>query len=74
VLYAHGNAGNVTHRADVMQLMQGRLRVSALIFDYRGYGRSEGVPTVEGILIDARRTHVLGRTCGYQRIRSRIDR
>jgi fermentation-respiration switch protein FrsA (DUF1100 family) len=54
VLYAHGNAGNVTHRAEVMRLLQGRLRVSALIFDYRGYGRSEGVPTVEGILNDAR--------------------
>jgi fermentation-respiration switch protein FrsA (DUF1100 family) len=54
VLYAHGNAGNVTHRADVMRLLQDRLRVSTLIFDYRGYGRSEGVPTVEGILNDAR--------------------
>jgi pimeloyl-ACP methyl ester carboxylesterase len=53
-LYAHGNAGNITHRAEVMRLLQGRLRVSALIFDYRGYGRSEGVPTVEGILNDAR--------------------
>jgi fermentation-respiration switch protein FrsA (DUF1100 family) len=54
VLYLHGNAGNVTHRADVMRLLRGRLRVSALIFDYRGYGRSEGVPTVEGVLNDAR--------------------
>lgn len=54
VLYAHGNAGNITHRAEVMRLLQGRLRATALIFDYRGYGRSDGVPTVEGILNDAR--------------------
>jgi fermentation-respiration switch protein FrsA (DUF1100 family) len=54
VLYVHGNAGNITHRAEVMRLLQRRLRVSALIFDYRGYGRSEGVPTVEGILSDTR--------------------
>jgi fermentation-respiration switch protein FrsA (DUF1100 family) len=54
VLYMHGNAGNITHRADVMRLLQGRLRASALIFDYRGYGRSEGKPTVDGILNDAR--------------------
>jgi hypothetical protein len=54
VLYCHGNAGNVTHRADVMRLIQGRLRAAVLIFDYRGYGRSEGVATVEGILADAR--------------------
>ena len=54
VLYAHGNAGNLSHRAAVMQLLQAQLRTSVLIFDYRGYGRSEGVPTVEGILNDAR--------------------
>jgi fermentation-respiration switch protein FrsA (DUF1100 family) len=62
VLYAHGNAGNLSHRAAVMRLFQNQLRVSALIFDYRGYGRSEGVPTVEGILSDARaaRTFLAG--------------
>jgi fermentation-respiration switch protein FrsA (DUF1100 family) len=30
------------------------LRVSVLIFDYRGYGRSEGKPNEEGVLADAR--------------------
>jgi fermentation-respiration switch protein FrsA (DUF1100 family) len=54
VLYAHGNAGNLSHRAAVMRLLQSHLRASVLIFDYRGYGRSEGVPTVEGILNDSR--------------------
>jgi fermentation-respiration switch protein FrsA (DUF1100 family) len=54
LLIAHGNAGNLSHRAALMQVLQSKMRVSAFIFDYRGYGRSEGVPTVEGALADAR--------------------
>lgn len=54
VLFAHGNAGNVSHRAARMRHLQKELRVAALVFDYRGYGRSEGIPTAEGILQDAR--------------------
>lgn len=54
VLVAHGNGGNLTHRAGLARLLQSRLRATTLIFDYRGYGRSEGVPTVEGTLADAR--------------------
>jgi fermentation-respiration switch protein FrsA (DUF1100 family) len=54
LLFAHGNAGNLSHRSGRMQYFQKQLRVTALIFDYRGYGRSDGVPTVAGILQDAR--------------------
>lgn len=54
VLYAHGNAGNVTDRQYVLQLFRDRLNVSVLVFDYRGYGRSEGTPSEEGVLADAR--------------------
>jgi fermentation-respiration switch protein FrsA (DUF1100 family) len=54
LLFAHGNAGNLSQRSGLMHYFQQRLRVTALIFDYRGYGRSEGVPTVEGVLQDAR--------------------
>ena len=54
ILYAHGNAGNLAHRSARMRYFQKELRVAALIFDYRGYGRSEGTPTVEGVLQDAR--------------------
>jgi fermentation-respiration switch protein FrsA (DUF1100 family) len=54
VLYAHGNAGNLSHRSPRMKHLQKDLRVAALVFDYRGYGRSEGTPTVAGILQDAR--------------------
>jgi len=54
VLLAHGNAGNVATRAEWLSLLQSKLRLSAFMFDYRGYGRSEGVPTVDGVLDDAR--------------------
>jgi fermentation-respiration switch protein FrsA (DUF1100 family) len=54
VLFCHGNAGNITHRADTLRILSQRVGVSALIFDYRGYGRSEGEPSEAGILADAR--------------------
>jgi uncharacterized protein len=54
LLYAHGNAGNLASRAPLVWLLCEKLHVSVLIFDYRGYGRSEGTPTEEGILADAR--------------------
>jgi uncharacterized protein len=53
VLLAHGNAGNITHRVHTLQLLH-RLGAQTLIFDYRGYGRSEGAATEEGVLADAR--------------------
>jgi len=54
VLFCHGNAGNVTHRADVLRTLHDRVGVSVMIFDYRGYGRSEGTPSEAGTLADAR--------------------
>ena len=54
LLVAHGNAGNLSHRQGLMRRLQHRLGVQAMIFDYRGYGRSEGAPSEEGVLMDAR--------------------
>ncbi len=54
VLFCHGNAGNITHRAGALEMLHDRVGVSVLIFDYRGYGRSEGSPDGENILADAR--------------------
>jgi len=54
VLYCYGNAGHLADRADVVAFLRDRYRVSVFIFDYRGYGRSEGKPNEEGILADAR--------------------
>ena len=54
ILIAHGNAGNIATRGEWLQYLQSTVRVSTLMFDYRGYGRSDGVPTVVGALQDAR--------------------
>ncbi|HUG90691.1 MAG TPA: alpha/beta hydrolase [Planctomycetaceae bacterium] len=54
VLFAHGNAGNLSHRTETLRILHDRHRLSVLIFDYRGYGRSDGVPGERGLLQDAR--------------------
>jgi fermentation-respiration switch protein FrsA (DUF1100 family) len=51
LLFCHGNAGNISHRLDnVDRLLKRGLQV--FIFDYRGYGRSEGRPSEQGIYKD----------------------
>jgi hypothetical protein len=65
VLFCHGNGGNITHRADLAQLLHDRVGAAVLIFDYRGYGRSEGQPSERGILADARAARAwLALRCG----------
>jgi fermentation-respiration switch protein FrsA (DUF1100 family) len=48
VLYCHGNAGNLSHRGLSILAMQKELGESVLIFDYPGYGKSEGTPGEAG--------------------------
>jgi fermentation-respiration switch protein FrsA (DUF1100 family) len=54
LLYSHGNAGNLSTRAPVLRLLNERLRLAILIYDYRGYGKSDGRPSEAGVLADAR--------------------
>lgn len=51
-LFLHGNAGNVTHRAAAM-LEIAAAGNAVLVPDYRGYGRSDGRPTEQGLYRDA---------------------
>jgi hypothetical protein len=51
-LVCHGNAGNVTDRIHYIQSLQ-KLRASVFVFDYRGYGKSEGSPSESGVYADA---------------------
>lgn len=53
LLFLHGNAGNISHRLYSLQLFN-KLNLSVLIFDYRGYGESEGKPSEEGSYEDGR--------------------
>lgn len=52
VLILHGNAGNISHRMDSIAMFH-RLGYGVLIFDYRGYGRSSGKPSEQGLYQDA---------------------
>ncbi len=52
LLFCHGNAGNISHRLDSIRIFHG-LGLSVLIFDYRGYGKSQGSPDEEGTYYDA---------------------
>jgi fermentation-respiration switch protein FrsA (DUF1100 family) len=54
VLFAGGNAGNISYRAERFQELSQMHRVSLMAFDYRGYGLSEGEPNEAGVLLDAR--------------------
>lgn len=48
LLYCHGNAGNLSNRADALRLWRDLMHMAVLIFDYPGYGHSSGVPTETG--------------------------
>ncbi len=53
VLLCHGNGGNIGHRLPAVALFH-ELGFHVMIFDYRGYGRSEGQPSEAGTYRDAR--------------------
>ena len=50
-LFFHGNAGNISHRLEKIALFY-HLGVNVFIIDYRGYGKSEGLPNEEGLYKD----------------------
>ena len=52
LLFFHGNAGNITHRLENIFLLH-HLKLNVFIFDYRGFGRSEGEPGEDGIQLDS---------------------
>jgi pimeloyl-ACP methyl ester carboxylesterase len=52
VILCHGNAGNIAHRLDWLEMFCG-MGFAMLLFDYRGFGRSSGTPTEQGTYLDA---------------------
>lgn len=53
LLISHGNGGNISYRYLLMRSLV-RQKFNVLMYDYRGYGRSEGTPSEEGIYKDGR--------------------
>lgn len=56
VLMCHGNAGNVESRLVAAKFFA-RAGFAVLLFDYRGYGKSQGRPSEEGTYLDAEAAH-----------------
>jgi len=52
LLFFHGNAGNISHRRDSIEIFH-RLGFNVFIIDYRGYGKSQGKPGEQGFYRDA---------------------
>ncbi len=54
LLFFHGNAGNLSHRAELAMMLCQRVGAQVFVAGYRGYGRSEGKPSESGLFLDAR--------------------
>ncbi len=55
LLWFHGNAGNLSHRGDMMARLATVLPARVFLVDYRGYGRSEGSkPSEQGLYRDGK--------------------
>jgi len=52
-LWFHGNGGNIGHRIGELALAHHRTEANIFIFDYRGYGESEGAPSEKGTYLDS---------------------
>jgi uncharacterized protein len=63
LVWFHGNAGNISDRLLNIKLLHDRIKTNIFIFDYRGYGRSEGTATEEGTYLDGEAAikYLLGR-------------
>ena len=53
LLWFHGNAGNIGHRAQGVKPLRDKLDVNVFMIDYRGYGRSGGAVSEKGTYEDA---------------------
>lgn len=53
VLFLHGNAGNIGHRIETLDMLHAA-EAATLIIDYRGFGESTGSPSEKGTHRDAR--------------------
>jgi hypothetical protein len=66
VLHLHGNAANVSNHLPLVAWLPGA-GFNVLMLDYRGFGRSQGRPTLDGVVDDA------AAALAYLRTRPRVD-
>ncbi len=69
IVFFHGNAENVATCGPLAQQLSVRLNANVLVFDYRGYGKSDGRPFEQGLVADG--TAAVNWVCQYTGIRSK---
>ncbi len=57
VLYCHGNGEDVASLAQRLKALREIIGVSVFAWDYRSYGRSEGIPHEDNVITDAHAAH-----------------
>jgi len=66
ILYLHGNAKNISSSISLYAIKTFyHLPANVFIFDYQGFGRSEGVPSEENIYNDAEAAYAFLRKKGF---------
>ncbi|HQR19406.1 MAG TPA: alpha/beta hydrolase [Burkholderiaceae bacterium] len=66
VLHLHGNAANISNHLPLVAWLPGE-GYNVLLVDYRGFGRSQGQPSLDGVVDDA------AAALAYLRTRSDVD-
>jgi uncharacterized protein len=51
LILSHGNGGNISYRLEKLRIFHS-LNLDVLMYDYRGYGKSEGKPSEAGVYSD----------------------
>ena len=57
ILYTYGNGEDSARNAEYMAYLRDSLQAAVLCFDYRGYGKSEGKPVEQGLILDGMAAH-----------------
>lgn len=52
ILFSHGNGEHVAYLADELEYLRDKYHANVMVYDYRGYGKSEGRPFEAGVLAD----------------------
>ena len=67
ILYCHGNGEDVSSLADLATMLSRKVHASVFVFDYRGYGHSQGKPNEAGCIADGNAAqHWLAQRMGIQ--------
>lgn len=51
ILFFHGNSGNISERDYIIDICN-KFKLNLLLVDYRGFGNSDGIPSITGIFQD----------------------